>query len=217
MAEEKKNAKKSNSSAPSLPIEGIVLFLILASMIFTVIPDISGTFRVLSENSFIQQMVFTIKIISAVVSILAIVGTLYVIIRSSSLRPSFRDREEFQEITVSMDEEKRDASYAPTLQEAWTSITQRLEQATDQDAALLIIEADALLDQALKALRIPGATFGERLKYISGPDFKSTDDVWEAHKIRNQIAHEGSVGVHYSDAVYALGKFEKALKELEMI
>jgi hypothetical protein len=104
-----------------------------------------------------------------------------------------------------------------TFQTAWDRIKEKLQTAGDNDAAYLVIEADALVDDALKHFRIPGETMGERIKFITGPDLKSSQDLWDAHKIRNQIAHEGARNILYVDAVYAIDKFEKVLKELNMI
>jgi hypothetical protein len=60
------------------------------------------------------------------------------------------------------------------------------------DWKLAIIEADIILDELLKNAGYVGATLGERLKNISPNQLKSLDDAWQAHKVRNQIAHAGS-------------------------
>ncbi|MEX2405199.1 MAG: hypothetical protein WD579_01195, partial [Candidatus Paceibacterota bacterium] len=36
-----------------------------------------------------------------------------------------------------------------------------------------------------------GDTLGEKLKSVEKSDFTSIDQAWEAHKVRNAIAHEG--------------------------
>ena len=57
---------------------------------------------------------------------------------------------------------------------------------------LAIIEADALLEEMVKKMGYEGTTLGEMLKNIESSDFTTLNDAWEAHKIRNQIAHQGS-------------------------
>jgi hypothetical protein len=37
-----------------------------------------------------------------------------------------------------------------------------------------------------------GNTLGDKLKQATRGDFKTLDAAWEAHRVRNQIAHEGS-------------------------
>lgn len=54
-----------------------------------------------------------------------------------------------------------------------------------------LIDADKLLDHTLKNLGYKGETLGERLKN-SKPAFKyqDYDNIWKAHKTRNQLVHE---------------------------
>jgi hypothetical protein len=60
------------------------------------------------------------------------------------------------------------------------------------DWKLSIIEADIILDDSLKAAGYAGNSLGDRLKSISVNQLQSIDDAWQAHKVRNQIAHAGS-------------------------
>jgi hypothetical protein len=60
------------------------------------------------------------------------------------------------------------------------------------DWKLAIIEADIILDGALKQKGYPGVSLGERLKNVSPQQLGSLQDAWEAHKVRNRIAHDGA-------------------------
>jgi hypothetical protein len=54
-----------------------------------------------------------------------------------------------------------------------------------------LVEVDKLLDHTLKQLQVPGRTMGERLKNGKHKfDPRSYNDIWEAHKIRNNLVHE---------------------------
>ena len=57
---------------------------------------------------------------------------------------------------------------------------------------LAIIEADIILSELLDSLHLPGEGVGEKLKNVEASDFDHIEEAWEAHKIRNAIAHEGS-------------------------
>ncbi len=81
---------------------------------------------------------------------------------------------------------------------------------------LCVLNADKLLDEALKCRGAKGASFGERLKN-SKELFSDLNGVWTAHKLRNQIAHESGVQVSYSQARTALQQFRRALKDLGAI
>ena len=60
------------------------------------------------------------------------------------------------------------------------------------DWKLAIIVADIILDDTLKQKGYAGVSLGERLRSISPAQMITLDDAWQAHKIRNQIAHGGA-------------------------
>ncbi len=57
------------------------------------------------------------------------------------------------------------------------------------DWKLAIIEADIVLDEALKKAGFGGVSLGERLRSVGPSQLVYLDDAWQAHKVRNQIAH----------------------------
>ncbi len=77
---------------------------------------------------------------------------------------------------------------------------------------LAVLNADKLLDSALKARGFKGETMGERLKSARAA-FKNNNAVWAAHKLRNQIAHE-EVVVKKQTILQALSAFKRALKDI---
>lgn len=77
---------------------------------------------------------------------------------------------------------------------------------------LAIINADKLLDEALKKLHYKGKTMGERL-VSAQRDIGSNDSVWFAHKLRNKIVHE-DIKLHKRDVQQALKGFLQALHDL---
>jgi len=75
--------------------------------------------------------------------------------------------------------------------ERFAVMQSRIESDNPNDWKLAIIEADIILDQALKKRGYAGNSLGERLKSIAPTALASLDDAWQAHKIRNYIAHGG--------------------------
>ena len=57
---------------------------------------------------------------------------------------------------------------------------------------LAILEADIILNELLDSLQLHGESIGEKLKAVESSDFDHIEQAWEAHKIRNAIAHQGS-------------------------
>lgn len=76
-----------------------------------------------------------------------------------------------------------------------------------------IVEADKLLDDALKKSGYKGKTMGERMVSASRA-FTDTDRTWGAHKLRNKVVHETSVKLRENHVRNALAAFRKALKDL---
>jgi hypothetical protein len=81
---------------------------------------------------------------------------------------------------------------------------------------MTVLNADKLLDQALRERAIKGETMGERMKTLRDT-WSNANAVWSAHKLRNQIAHEADVRVTYDDARRALAGFKQALKDVGAI
>jgi hypothetical protein len=80
----------------------------------------------------------------------------------------------------------------PTLTKKWQSVMNHVDSPNASDWRHAIIEADIILGEILTKMSYHGEGIGEQLKQANKADFKTLDQAWEAHKIRNQIAHEGS-------------------------
>ncbi len=78
---------------------------------------------------------------------------------------------------------------------------------------LAIINADKLLDVALKRRRFSGKTMGERL-VAAQRKLTNNDTVWFAHKLRNRLVHEQDVQLREKDVKEALVGIRQALKDL---
>ncbi len=78
---------------------------------------------------------------------------------------------------------------------------------------LAIIDADKLLDQALKDRRFKGKTMGERL-VAAQREIKYNDEVWFGHKLRNKLVHESDIKLRERDVKDALLGIKAALKDL---
>jgi len=81
---------------------------------------------------------------------------------------------------------------------------------------LSVINADKLVDQAMRERGLKGETMGERMKNGVAL-FSDRNGIWTAHKLRNVIVHEPDASVTYDQAKNALGCFRKALKDLGAI
>ncbi len=81
---------------------------------------------------------------------------------------------------------------------------------------LAVINADKLVDDALKKLHYKGKTMGERL-VAAQHDLSSNDTVWFGHKLRNKLVHEEYKLTNKTDVKNALMGFLQALRDLGAI
>lgn len=121
-------------------------------------------------------------IISSIVTVLLLVGVLYFTFRANQIR--------IREAQRIRDAIPRDIK--PQRNERWDQIMHNVSSQSPNDWRLAIIEADIMLDELLTRAGYHGASLGDKLKSISRGDLASLDAAWEAHKVRNQIAHAGS-------------------------
>lgn len=82
----------------------------------------------------------------------------------------------------------------------WKTITEHIESENQNDWKQAIMEADIILGEILEKMGYQGDGIGEKLRRVEKADFQTLGEAWEAHKIRNIIAHEG--------ASYELNKYE---------
>jgi len=96
-------------------------------------------------------------------------------------------------------------------QERWQALQGMLKDKATWPLA--IIDADKLLDDALKRSKYRGKTMGERL-VAAQRDISNNDDVWFGHKLRNRLVHETNVKLTERMVKEALLGIRSALKDL---
>lgn len=151
--------------------------------------DISELFSFFSSGGFIEFMssLWTVlSIIAFTASIIMLVLYVYAATRrnlySGLATQQLRDAERLY------DELYRGASQNNRMQD----VLAHSSSSNPNDWKLAIIEADIILDDVLKEKGYVGESLGERLKSLTSIQLASLNDAWEAHKIRNRIAHDGS-------------------------
>ncbi len=101
------------------------------------------------------------------------------------------------------------------LQGAWEQVELHLLQGT---FSVAVSDADKLLDAGLQAIGVHGATMGDRLKNAKDKfDYSLYQRIWEAHKLRNHLAHEVGAAVSAREAQAAVGAFREALYAIKIL
>ncbi len=99
------------------------------------------------------------------------------------------------------------------MSKRWESVKTHIATDNPNDWRQAIIDADIILDDILNKMGYKGESVGEKLKKVAKGDFATLDDAWEAHKVRNQIAHEGGFTLDHHEAKAAVDKYKKVFEE----
>jgi len=119
----------------------------------------------------------------------------------------------FMLVFFSMTRKHVDGLNKQEYNEEWERIISTVDTSDNNSLQMAIMNADKLLDKALRQIGTPGVTMGDRLK-VSGGKFSKINDVWFAHKVRNQVAHESDYKLNVMTARKVLAIFKRSLKEL---
>ena len=159
-------------------------------------------------NFFAQYAVFSVFISIALAIVVAIYLRRFLGIRRKIL----------QKVLPVIGEEKLVGEEKEMVNPKWLLVTKHIESENQADWKLAILEADIMLGDLLESLHLPGESIGERLKAVEKSDFDTIEEAWEAHKIRNAIAHEGSdFLITQRESNRVIGLYKKVFEEFEII
>jgi hypothetical protein len=153
------------------------------------------------------SLIGALKYLSYLISLLAIMGVAYLWVQVDTLR------------------KKENELYYPKIEEEvnkvdpkWKRILALSDSINDSDWRLAIIESDIMLADLLDKLNLSGDTIGDKLKQLDKSDFRTLDNAWEAHKVRNQIAHDGPEFLLTQREVRrVIALYQSVFEEFEMI
>ncbi len=153
------------------------------------------------------EIVLIIKIILIILSILFFVGIVILIIKLNLL-PKAKER---GRMLISP------THFPKKLTKKWAKIEDRIKSRQEAELKLAVIEADKFFDDVLKRYGYVGEDAGGRLKRINSSQISNIDDIWQAHKIRNNIVHDINYTLTSNEAEKAIGSYKKGLEELEVL
>ena len=216
MAEKEKKSEGGGLSKlddTELAVTAIFVLLLVAALISRLQEIISGKWQAGNKIiavilPYLSAFLPLAKILSLGLSSLCLVGIFYLFTKISKIRS-----------------EERLIYYPPlkTIAEnvknrKWERITDHINSQNQNDWKLAILEADIILDDMLDSMGYRGATMSEKLEGVERSDFTTIDSAWEAHKIRNSIAHEGiEFLLTEREARRIIGLYESVFKEFNYI
>ncbi len=99
----------------------------------------------------------------------------------------------------------------------WGEIVRHMDSAKEAEWKFAIIEADKLVDLMLQRAGFPGDTLGERLMNIQEGQIQTLEGLWQAHKVRNRLAHDVGYFLRYSEAKNAIEHYADTLREFNAL
>ena len=73
----------------------------------------------------------------------------------------------------------------------WERVVALASTGEENNWRLAIMDADSMLEELLDSQGYPGETMGDKLKSANPLQFTTLDLAWQAHKVRNAVAHLG--------------------------
>ncbi|MEJ0053938.1 MAG: hypothetical protein WDN10_04430 [bacterium] len=168
----------------------------------------SHSFSSAGFGAFLSRVWLWVTVVGSIVAVLSLVVIAYCIMRLFELR------------------KKESEALGPVIHLAkdnganprWVHIQSLMDGANPSQWREAILEADILLEDMLKEQRYTGAGVGEMLKQVERSDFNTLDAAWEAHRVRNDIAHRGStIELTEQLARRTIAKYESVFREFDMI
>lgn len=125
--------------------------------------------------------------ISIPLSVLLIIGIIVSVERIKAIRA----REKVI-LETKVEPAYTNAKADPVAAERFQHVLNLVDSENSNDWRQAIIEADILLGILLDKQGYQGEGIGEKLKRVEKSDFVTVDEAWEAHRVRNSLAHEGT-------------------------
>jgi hypothetical protein len=168
---------------------------------------------------FFRNLVPWFLAFSALLTIGFAFGIIYVILSMRKLTAATKAKDEAdQPLTPTATAKEKPTFKAPEGNARWERIAQAADSENPNDWRLAIIEADVILDEMMSKMGYHGKDLGERLKSVEPSDFTTIEQAWEAHKIRNRIAHMGgSYQINQREARRVIDLYKQVFKEFEFI
>lgn len=96
----------------------------------------------------------------------------------------------------------------------WNAIEILLQSGDQIHAAQAVVRADTYLDEVMKRVGSRGETFADRIKSLESKFSRDAyQQIWNAHKLRNQLAHQ-HLDISVNQARSALAAFRRGASQL---
>lgn len=178
-------------------------------------PQVNKIVEVFKENfdflisSQLQRDVFFLKLILIFLSLLFLVGIIYLLVKTDWWE--IRYGKDLEDIRAFKD------YGAKKWQRRWNKIKKRFAKETETHYKLALIEAEKFLDDILTKMGCGEGDLSEKLKGLAEQEVSNLRDVLEAHQVCQDIIRDPDYRLNKEKAEEVIDIFEKALSELQVL
>lgn len=181
------------------------LFLLIYNLFF----GASGSVNFEAFKAFLAHLWLWIIFIGYILAVAGLFLIVYVTVRIFELR---KREEDFYTTLITQPEDGK------KMHPRWEKIQELVEEGGQSQWREAIIEAEIILEEVLEEAGYIGASVGDKLKSAKERPFATLQDAWDAHLVRNQIAHQGSTfDLSETVARRTLAHFESVFREFGVI
>ena len=156
------------------------------------------------------QLIFWIKIFSGLVTVALSIGIVVLGIKTKKFWSRIGEVKESIGAVSQIKEKGK-------MVQKWKDIVVKAESHIESDRKMAVIEADKLMDELIKRIGFKGKDMGERLKQINSSQISNINDIWQAHKIRNNLVHDAYFKLTENDTGYVIRVYGNTLEELGIL
>lgn len=161
------------------------------------------------SDAFVQT-VFWFKVFSGFISASLFIGIVILGFKTKKFWSKIGKMTESMEAVSQIKEKEK-------MSQKWKDITNKAVSHIESDRKIAVIEADKLIDELIKRIGFKGKDMGDRLKQINPNQISNINDIWQAHKIRNNLVHDAYFKLAENDTNYVMRVYENTLKELDIL
>ncbi|HEV7449567.1 MAG TPA: hypothetical protein VGP13_03475 [Candidatus Paceibacterota bacterium] len=165
-----------------------------------------------SLPSWVHFVITEIAIWGTVITLLFVLLIVYTQIRLTMVEhEGFHGKEEHQVHEV-------EAAAPPPQSERWRRIMELASSGSQSDWRRAILEADVMLSATLAQAGYEGSSVGEQLKLTNPLQVTTLRLAWDAHMVRNQVAHGGEMfELSERDTRVAIDQYRRVFEEFGVI
>jgi hypothetical protein len=158
-----------------------------------------------------ENFFYAARTVFIILDVVLFVAFIFVLKKALEYRPdlpaSFRRKKGEEGIPQTVfDSDKYGKHWEEILRKAFTSPPQSL--------TLAIVAADNLVGDALREMGLEGEHIADRLEKLDARELKTLNNLWRAHRVRNDLVHTSGFEIKDSEAKEVLEIYASFLKEL---